>query len=122
VNANPNIPAARSPVSGATAGAAKSTAPAAPATLSQESRVKPDGVGLMSPRDGATPSSPTTVCPDCEGAGFFVIGEFHPDDPRSSATYDCESCGGTGEVDEPSYEDWAAPFRRLKAGWARIEL
>jgi hypothetical protein len=34
VNANPNIPAARSPVSGATAGAAKSTAPAAPATLS----------------------------------------------------------------------------------------
>lgn len=95
MNANPNIPAAHSPVSGATAGAAKSTAPAAPATFSP--------------------------CPDCEGTGFFVIGEFHPDDPRSSATYDCENCGGTGEVDEPSYEDWAAPFARL-AGWNRVEL
>jgi hypothetical protein len=51
VNANPNIPAARSPVSGATAGAAKSTAPAAPATFSpcgglEERGATPSGTGL----------------------------------------------------------------------------
>jgi hypothetical protein len=96
VNANPNIPAARSPVSGATAGAAKSTAPAAPATFSP--------------------------CPDCEGTGFFVIGEFHPDDPRSSATYDCESCGGSGEADDPTWDEFVAPFRRLADGYLRVEL
>lgn len=71
-----------------------------------------------------SPAVPATFspCPDCEGTGFFVSGEFHPDDPRSSATWDCDNCGGTGEVDEPTWEEFAAPFRRLAEGWARVEL
>jgi hypothetical protein len=69
---------------------------------------------------GGAPN-PSTVCPDCEGTGFFVIGEFHPDDPRSSATYDCESCGGSGEADDPTWDEFVAPFRRLADGWNRVE-
>lgn len=51
-------------------------------------------------------------CDECEGTGFFTSGAFHPDDPRCEATWDCETCDGTGEVeDEPCCLTCEGPLR-----------
>jgi hypothetical protein len=92
VNANPNIPAARSPVSGATAGAAKSAAPAAPATLSV--RV------LRVPGEAFDADQITPNCSECG------LNE-----------YACEC-----EADDPTWDEFVAPFRRLADGYLRVEL
>lgn len=70
-------------------------------------------------------------CPNCEGTGFFTAGAFHPDDPRCEATWDCEDCQGTGEVEsdthcqcgEPLDDDlWCASCHEIwPTGWALAE-
>lgn len=82
--------------------------------------------------------APTFVCPECDGVGYFTERAFHPDDPRCEASWDCEECEGTGEVDyetpEPNYGTLptmeevqariTAVFSPLKKpdGFERVEL
>lgn len=61
-----------------------------PVTSSRTAPASPSPVGV-----GAT----FHACPSCEGTGFFTSGNFHPDDPRCEATWDCSECEGTGEVE-----------------------
>lgn len=91
--------------------------------------------GPVLPPVGA--GSPTFPCPECDGVGYFTERAFHPDDPRCEASFDCEECDATGEVDyetpEPKYGTLptmeevqariAAVFSPLKKpeGWDRVE-
>ena len=55
--------------------------------------------------------SPTFhACPECEGAGFFTVGNFHPDDPRIEASWDCDVCGGSGEVESDTHCQCGEPL------------
>lgn len=83
----------------------------------------PDMAGPRAATPGAGQgAAPATPCPECEGTGFFVGGAYHPDDPRCEATWDCDNCGGTGEVEsdtlcqcgEPLDDDlWCASCEAL---------
>lgn len=84
-------------------------------------------------REAEARAAPTFPCPECEGVGFFTSGNFHPDDPRCEATWDCENCDGTGEVDYetpspaprnlPTMEQVQAQIAKAfgLTGWAKAE-
>lgn len=41
---------------------------------------------------------PLIPCHDCNGCGYFVLGDAGPDEGRYAG--DCEWCGGSGEVEQ----------------------
>lgn len=58
---------------------------------------------------------PFNPCPACEGTGFFTVAAYHPDDPRTEATWDCDECGGTGEVEDDTGPDGWLSFDQIDA-------
>lgn len=63
---------------------------------------------VFSPVASAAPN--LVPCDECEGVGFFTEGAFHPDDPRCEATWDCDNCDGTGEVESDTHCQCGEPL------------